>query len=92
LIGYRQALENVKIDVRQQVRIFEGEYSGAAFGRRAIAAFYAANFQPTAILAVSNILAIGAIQELKNFGLKVPADVSVAGFDTCQKRAGSNLN
>ena len=81
LIGYRQALENAKIDLRQQVRIFEGEYSGAVFGRRAVAAFYAANFQPTAILAVSDILAIGAIQELKNVGLKVPADVSVAGFD-----------
>jgi len=81
LIGYRQALETAKIDIRQQVRIFEGEYSGAVFGRRAIAAFHDSKFQPTAILAVSDILAIGAIEELKSIGLKIPADVSVAGFD-----------
>jgi DNA-binding LacI/PurR family transcriptional regulator len=81
LTGYRQALEAAKIDVHQQARIFEGEYSGVLFGRRAVAAFHAAGFRPTAILAYSDILAIGAMEALKGLGLRVPADVSVAGFD-----------
>jgi DNA-binding LacI/PurR family transcriptional regulator len=81
LIGYRQALEEANIDLSRQVRIFECKYSAAAFGRRAVAAFLAAEFKPTAVIAFSDMLAIGAIEELKASGFKVPTDVSVAGFD-----------
>jgi DNA-binding LacI/PurR family transcriptional regulator len=81
LIGYRQALEEANIDLSRQVRIFECKYSATWFGKRAIAAFLAAGFKPTAVLAFSDMLAIGAIEQLKASGFKVPADVSVAGFD-----------
>jgi DNA-binding LacI/PurR family transcriptional regulator len=81
LIGYRQALEEANIDLSHHVRIFEGKHSATLFGRRAIAAFLAADFKPTAILAFSDMLAIGAIEQLKESGFKVPNDVSVAGFD-----------
>jgi DNA-binding LacI/PurR family transcriptional regulator len=81
LIGYRQALEEANIDLSHQVRIFECKHSATLFGRRAITAFLAAKFKPTAILAVSDMLAIGAIEQLKESGFKVPNDVSVAGFD-----------
>src|ERR1700741_2418467 len=81
LSGYRQALEEANIDLNRQVRIFECKHSATSFGKRAIAAFLAAEFKPTAVLAFSDMLAIGAIEQLKASGLKVPADVSVAGFD-----------
>jgi DNA-binding LacI/PurR family transcriptional regulator len=81
LTGYRQALEEANIDLSRQVRIFECKHSATSFGKRAIAAFLAAEFKPTAVLAFSDMLAIGAIEQLKASGFKVPADVSVAGFD-----------
>jgi DNA-binding LacI/PurR family transcriptional regulator len=81
LIGYRLALEEANIDLSHHVRIFEGKHSATLFGRRAIAAFLAAEFKPTAVLAISDMLAIGAIEQLKESGFKVPNDVSVAGFD-----------
>ncbi len=37
--------------------------------------------RPTAILALSDILAIGAIDALHDLGIRVPQDVSVTGFD-----------
>lgn len=37
--------------------------------------------RPTAIFAVSDLLAIGAINAIKDSGLSVPEDVSVIGFD-----------
>jgi DNA-binding LacI/PurR family transcriptional regulator len=81
LIGYRQAFAEANIDLSNSVRIFECRHSATLFGKRAIAAFLAARFKPTAILAVSDMLAIGAIEQLKESGFKVPNDVSVAGFD-----------
>lgn len=37
--------------------------------------------RPTAIIAMSDIVAIGIIQRLKQAGVKVPEDISVVGFD-----------
>jgi LacI family transcriptional regulator len=37
--------------------------------------------RPTAVLAINNFLAIGALQGLAQLGLSVPGDVAVAGFD-----------
>jgi DNA-binding LacI/PurR family transcriptional regulator len=37
--------------------------------------------RPTAIFAISDIMAIGAIRAIKEEGLKVPEDIAVVGFD-----------
>ena len=37
--------------------------------------------RPTAVLAMSDAMAIGAMRALRDFGLRVPDDVSVVGFD-----------
>ena len=50
-------------------------------GRAATAALLDGGTRPGAIVAVNDIMAIGAIDELSGRGLHVPEDVSVAGFD-----------
>ena len=54
---------------------------GYAGGRRAVQALFASGFKPTAILCVNDFMAVGVLRQLRDMGLDVPRDVSVAGFD-----------
>jgi len=38
-------------------------------------------YQPTAIICVNDITAVGALRELRERGIRVPEDMSVTGFD-----------
>jgi DNA-binding LacI/PurR family transcriptional regulator len=37
--------------------------------------------RPTAIVCVNDVMAVGALRELRECGIRVPQDVSVTGFD-----------
>lgn len=50
-------------------------------GERGVDALLAARTTFTAICCANDLLAIGAIERLSALGIRVPADVSVAGFD-----------
>jgi LacI family transcriptional regulator len=50
-------------------------------GRRATRVLLASNPRPTAIVCVNDVMAVGALRELRESGLRVPEDVSVTGFD-----------
>jgi DNA-binding LacI/PurR family transcriptional regulator len=52
-----------------------------AGGAAAVERAWASGRRPTAILAMSDAIAIGAIRALRDRGLAVPSDVSVVGFD-----------
>jgi DNA-binding LacI/PurR family transcriptional regulator len=54
---------------------------GLAGGQRAMQQILASGFRPTAVTCVNDIMAIGALRELRANGLSVPGDVSVTGFD-----------
>ena len=42
---------------------------------------WARGARPTAILAMSDAMAIGALRAARDLGLRVPADLSIVGFD-----------
>ena len=50
-------------------------------GRRATRALLSANSRLTAIVCVNDFMAVGALREIRERGLRVPEDISVTGFD-----------
>ena len=50
-------------------------------GREAMERLLSLSHRPTAVFAASDMLAIGSLAAVREKGLKVPDDVSVAGFD-----------
>lgn len=50
-------------------------------GHRAMRAVLDAPRRPTAVFAVNDLMAFGAIQAIREWGLSVPGDISVVGFD-----------
>ena len=60
--------------------IYEGDFKTTG-GQRAAAEILRLKPMPTAIVSGNDLMAIGALRELKSAGLRVPQDVSVIGFD-----------
>ncbi len=50
-------------------------------GRAATKELLDSGFHPTAIICVNDMMAVGALRELHERGLRVPEDISVTGFD-----------
>jgi DNA-binding LacI/PurR family transcriptional regulator len=50
-------------------------------GRKAARSLLSTGFEPTALICVNDMMAVGALRELRERGLRVPQDVSVTGFD-----------
>ncbi|MGK3202229.1 LacI family DNA-binding transcriptional regulator [Amycolatopsis sp. MEPSY49] len=50
-------------------------------GGAALASLLAAHPDVTAVFAFNDVIAIGALREARRFGLRVPADLAVIGFD-----------
>jgi DNA-binding LacI/PurR family transcriptional regulator len=79
LRGYRSALAAAGVALSDE-RIVVGPASVGG----GVAAFESAwrdGLRPTAILAMSDAMAIGAMRAIRGVGLSVPSDVSVVGFD-----------
>jgi len=88
LRGYRAALAEFGIDVAD-----DGIATGPASvegGRAAFGRLWDAGRRPTAVLAMSDGMAIGAIQAIREHGAGVPADVSVVGFDDIDLAASTD--
>ncbi|MDX2972105.1 LacI family DNA-binding transcriptional regulator [Kribbella solani] len=80
LRGYRTAAEDAGINW-STVPVVETRENSEANGYQATAALLRSKQRPTAVLAMTDQLAFGALRAAAKAGLSVPEDLSVAGFD-----------
>jgi DNA-binding LacI/PurR family transcriptional regulator len=80
LEAFRQTMREILPDSSE--RIFQGDFKIEG-GKRAAQNILAddAEKMPTAVIAANDLMAFGAISEMRAAGLNVPQDVSVVGFD-----------
>jgi LacI family repressor for deo operon, udp, cdd, tsx, nupC, and nupG len=78
--GYIAALERARIPIDENL-IRSASSTDYKDGQVVAASLLALEELPTAVFAVSDTLAIGAIKAFRKVGLRVPNDVAVMGFD-----------
>lgn len=61
--------------------MLDGRYDGQGGYDAAMQVLTRARARPTAILAASNVMAIGALQAMNDLGIACPGEVSLAGID-----------
>jgi LacI family transcriptional regulator len=79
LRGYRDALREHGLAYRDELVAYGDFYTDS--GRRGMERLLALEEPPTAVVAASDMMALGAIRAAADAGLSVPGDVSVVGFD-----------
>lgn len=77
--GYRQALEEAGLPFDESL-LYPGDFTLQS-GKQATQRILVASDRPTAIFCENDEMAMGAIHAVKQKGLRVPDDISVAGFD-----------
>lgn len=89
LEGYRRACERAGLAWYTDVTVLETRDNTHEEGRAAAAALLALDSRPTAILAMSDRLALGALAEAQSQGINVPRELSIVGFDDISDAARS---
>lgn len=79
LLGFRRALAEHGLSL-PDTWLAEGDMSVAS-GYRAAAQLLQREDRPTAIFALNDRMALGALQWARENGMRVPDDISIAGFD-----------
>lgn len=78
--GYKKALENNHIRYDNRL-VYQGDF-GEKSGAASLDYFFKGKKPaPSAIFFANDIMAIGAMSELKRVGMECPRDVSIVGFD-----------
>jgi DNA-binding LacI/PurR family transcriptional regulator len=90
LTGYRRALTDAGLAWDAHAVVFESIDNTVAEGRRGARLLWEAAPRPTALLAMSDQLAFGALAFARERGLSVPGDLSVIGFDDVPSSARSS--
>jgi LacI family transcriptional regulator len=78
--GYRDGLTECGLGFRESL-VYETRDFRMESGRRAAAAFMEGGFAPDAIIAATDMLAIGALKELNRRKVPIPGQVKIVGFD-----------
>jgi DNA-binding LacI/PurR family transcriptional regulator len=86
LQGYRESLESAGV-AWEKVLIVERPDNSEVEGALAMRTLLATPTRPTAVLCITDRLALGALNAAQQAGLAVPHDVSIVGFDDIPKAA-----
>jgi DNA-binding LacI/PurR family transcriptional regulator len=79
LRGYREALAEAGIELAPDAVVTSQATIGG--GAEAFDLAWDAGLRPTAVLAMSDVTAVGAMRAARHAGLRIPDDVSIVGFD-----------
>lgn len=82
LKGYRHAMQDAGVPVEEKL-ILRGEFS-IQYGYDMVMSLLEEGEEFTAIVAGSDLIAIGAVKALRDKGRQVPQDVEVIGFDNIE--------
>lgn len=77
---FENAMEELNIPIKEDYLV-SGEYFSKENGYNAMNHLLDLEERPTAVFCASDMIAIGAIQAIKEAGLEVPEDFSIIGFD-----------
>ena len=79
--GYKRALEKYDLNGEYVISCPESIKNQEENGYLSILSYFKQNLSLTALFAVNDNIAIGAIKALKELGFRVPEDMSIVGFD-----------
>lgn len=79
-LGYRKAMEELGLKINKRYIASCGNYDVKG-GYNSMKELLSLKIRPTAVFVASDKMAIGAIDAIKDAGLKVPEDISIIGFD-----------
>lgn len=77
--GFRSALDNAGV-VLPPALLVRRDYDEAS-GRLGLQELFATGKPPTAVFCANDFIAIGVLNQAVEFGLSVPGDIAVVGFD-----------
>jgi LacI family transcriptional regulator len=77
--AFQQCMKEIELEIFPKLLI-EGDHTAEA-GIRAVSALTASPERPSAVVCSNDMTAIGLMREAFELGLKIPADLSVVGFD-----------
>lgn len=79
-LGYEKALKEFNLPINENL-IFNADHLKFEQGQKAMRHLLSRSDRPTAVFAVSDILAIGALKEIHTNNLHIPKDIALIGFD-----------
>jgi LacI family transcriptional regulator len=82
IIGYRKALEEAGISYDEKL-VLRGDYH-AQSGMDITHIILGMNPRPTAVFALNDLMALGALRAAAEAGCSVPRDLSVVGYDNLE--------
>ncbi len=80
LRGYTAALADCNLPIREELMV-EGDYQQQTGYETTKRLLQSADPLPTAIIAANDLSAFGAMDAIREFGLRIPDDISIIGFD-----------
>jgi DNA-binding LacI/PurR family transcriptional regulator len=90
-LDYAARVAGLREGLGGEVMIVSGGHNSIASGVTATSWLLSSDQIPTAIVGLSDVLALGALKALASSGLSVPATVSVCGFDDISAAQAAEL-